>query len=84
MRFYNRIGLHHFWDRSSGDDLARLLKMFALPPKADIGTQPRDVRFVPKADMAEPKCYVLRKTQTSVDCRTEPSRSSARFYIGAL
>jgi hypothetical protein len=24
--------------------------MSALPPKADIGTQPRDVRFVPKAD----------------------------------
>jgi len=22
-----------------------------LPPKADIGTQPRDVRFVPKADI---------------------------------
>src|SRR5215469_6202238 len=32
----------------------------------------------------EQKCYVLRKTQTSVGCRTEPSRSSARFYIGAL
>jgi hypothetical protein len=25
-------------------------RMSALPPKADIGTQPRDVRFVPKAD----------------------------------
>ena len=25
--------------------------MFALPPKADIGTQPRDVCFVPKADI---------------------------------
>jgi len=24
----------------------------ALPPKADIGTQPRNVRFVPKADVA--------------------------------
>ena len=24
--------------------------MSALPPKADIGTQPRDVRFVPKED----------------------------------
>ena len=58
--------------------------LVALPPKADIGTQPRNVRFVQKTDVAEPKCYVLRKTQTSVDCRTEPSRSSARFYIGAL
>jgi len=27
---------------------------------------------------------VLRKTQTSVGYRTEPSISSARFYIGAL
>jgi hypothetical protein len=26
--------------------------MSALPPKADIGTQPRDVRFVPKADIS--------------------------------
>ena len=25
--------------------------MSALPPKADIGTQPRDVRFVPIADI---------------------------------
>jgi len=25
--------------------------MSALPPKADIGTQPPDVRFVPKADI---------------------------------
>jgi hypothetical protein len=24
--------------------------MSAIPPKADIGTQPRNVRFVPKAD----------------------------------
>jgi hypothetical protein len=32
----------------------------------------------------EQKCYVLRKTQTSVGYRTEPSRSSVRFYIGAL
>jgi hypothetical protein len=28
-----------------------LQPMSALPPKADIGTQPRDVRFVPKADI---------------------------------
>ena len=28
------------------------IAMSALPPKADIGTQSRDVRFVPKADMA--------------------------------
>ena len=29
--------------------LGHLRLMSALPPKADIGTQPRDVRFVPKA-----------------------------------
>jgi hypothetical protein len=28
-----------------------LQPMSALPPKADIGTQSRDVRFVPKADI---------------------------------
>ena len=27
--------------------------MSALPPKADIGTQPRNVCFVPKADMSD-------------------------------
>jgi hypothetical protein len=29
----------------------RLRLMSALPPKADIGTQSRNVRFVPKADI---------------------------------
>jgi hypothetical protein len=28
--------------------------MFALPPKADIGTQSRNVRFVPKTDIGLP------------------------------
>jgi len=30
-----------------------VMVMSALPPKADIGTQPRNVRFVPKADIGE-------------------------------
>ena len=30
--------------------------MSALPPKADIGTQPRNVRFVPKADIKAKRC----------------------------
>jgi hypothetical protein len=34
--------------------------------------------------LMEQKCYVLRKTQPFVGCRTEPSGWSARFYIGAL
>ena len=29
----------------------RVCIMSALPPRADIGTQQRDVRFVPKADI---------------------------------
>jgi hypothetical protein len=32
-------------------DIAVQKSMSALPPKADIGTQSRDVRFVPKADI---------------------------------
>ena len=31
--------------------LTHLVQMSALPPKADIGTRPRNVRFVPKADI---------------------------------
>src|SRR5262249_32476664 len=31
--------------------LGHVRAMSALPPKADIGTQPRDVRFVPKGDI---------------------------------
>jgi len=30
-----------------------LQPMSALPPKADIGTQSRNVRFVPKADIGD-------------------------------
>ena len=36
--------------------------MSALPPKADIGTQSRDVRFVPKADIlhcGKKHCYSI-------------------------
>ena len=32
--------------------LGKVRLMSALPPKADIETQPRDVRFVPKGDMS--------------------------------
>jgi len=31
--------------------LVRVHMMSALPPKADIGTRPRNVRFVPTADI---------------------------------
>jgi hypothetical protein len=46
----------------------RLRLMSALPPKADIGTQSRNVRFVPKADMITSHLAVqdpLRATMTS-------------------
>jgi hypothetical protein len=33
-------------------DIRRFHPMSALPPKADIGTQPRDVRVVPTGDIA--------------------------------
>jgi hypothetical protein len=34
----------------TGRDNAKFTAMSALPPKADIGTESRNVRFVPKAD----------------------------------
>jgi hypothetical protein len=47
--------------------------MSALPPKADIGTKPRDVRFVPKADIRDdvnekerPPCGGLSKAVRDV------------------
>jgi hypothetical protein len=42
--------------------------MSALPPKADIGTQPRNVRFVPKADIHRLKIARASK-------RTNPPRA---------
>ena len=38
----------------SGADVSGVLGgMSALPPKADIGTHPRNVRFVPRADIMQ-------------------------------
>jgi len=37
--------------RSASSLVSSLAAMSALPPKVDIGTQSRDVRFVPKADI---------------------------------
>jgi hypothetical protein len=45
--------------------------MSALPPKADIGTQPRDVRFVPKADSctaAKIVGYKITSSARSTNC----------------
>ena len=45
-------------DRRSVRGKFAKLRMSALPPKADIGTQPRDVRFVPKATFQLLRLYV--------------------------
>jgi hypothetical protein len=44
--------------RRASSLVSSMVAMSALPPKADIGTQPRDVRFVPKAD-------ILRRSKTA-------------------
>jgi hypothetical protein len=41
--------------------------MSALPPKADIGTQPRYVRFVPRADMAGPDVFAEPNRPSTLD-----------------
>ena len=48
---YNRV--IRFWIEKlcPSSHTKRAFGMSALPPKADIGTQSRDVRFVPKADV---------------------------------
>jgi enamine deaminase RidA (YjgF/YER057c/UK114 family) len=45
--------------------------MSALPPKADIGTKPRNVRFVPKADINRLLDYVVGAAE---DNRQHPNR----------
>src|SRR5262249_38517834 len=48
--------------------------MSALPRKADIGTQPRDVRFVPKVDIcaaAKPLCAINSSARPSRVCSSE-------------
>src|SRR5215467_889251 len=57
--------ISHFWVENCAVRYAKagrphvrygsIQSMSALPPKADIGTQPRNVRFVPKADIGTPR-----------------------------
>src|SRR5262249_39469428 len=54
IRSCTRKGLRGSWTMSALGQkrtLQCLRAMSASPPKADIGTQRRDVRFVPKADI---------------------------------
>jgi len=62
----------------------RVRVMSALPPKADIGTQPRDVRLVPKADveLAFVLCYPC-PAPTATDRLTHTSAAVARAIIAA-
>src|SRR6516165_3075362 len=58
--------------------LADVGVMSALPPKADIGTRSRDVRFVPKADILhcgkERRYSITSSAVASSDCGiTRPS-----------
>jgi hypothetical protein len=67
-----------------------ILVMSALPPKAAIGTQPRNVRFVPKADMTtglHNVCFWRSEADISqrlVDVRYSPEGGHSRArLIGA-
>src|SRR5262249_34369286 len=58
--------------------------MSALPPKADIGTQPRIFRFVPKADILHcgRDCYsITSSARDSSDCGTERPSAFAVFEV---
>ena len=61
--------------------LNRSRSLFVLPPKADIGTQSRDVRFVPKADIAvHAKCdRVSPRPRLRTEIANEvPNRADAK------
>ena len=49
--------------------LGHVRAMSALPPKADIGTQPPDVRFVPKADVNHESLNSARQYDHRDNCR---------------
>jgi hypothetical protein len=53
--------------------------MSALPPKADIGTQPRNVCFVPKADKVHCSKITLLDHLVSGDEQSLRHRDAERF-----
>ena len=59
-----------FTQPGSKADIAEHGGMSALPPKADIGTQPRNVRFVLKADISQ--FYWITPSARSVIPRDAP------------
>jgi hypothetical protein len=60
----------------------RLKAMSALPPKADIDLVHRDVRLVPKADIACP--CTSQTTMPEVTTNDEPARGVSRVICGVL
>jgi len=60
--------------------------MSALPPKADIGTHSRDVRFVPKADIGLKEtlsCAVRTAREPSLQ-GSPPAEAGAKFGLMKL
>ena len=53
--------------------------MSALPPKADIGTQSRNVRFVPKADSCTAQLTVKSSHTSRGSCQISPPKLVAHF-----
>jgi hypothetical protein len=68
--------------------LGRVHPMSALPPKADIGTQPRNVRFVPKAAVSKCSKNPLLRLSAAVPGKfsyaARSSALSANFYLRML
>ena len=56
-----------------------LQPMSALPPKADIGTQPPNVRFVPKADIGCSLNHLVSQLQKGFAYRETESFSSSEI-----
>ena len=57
--------------------------MSALPPKADIGTQPHNVRFVPKADVS--RCSIrYTKPAYSITSSARPRMVNGTLTPSAL
>jgi hypothetical protein len=62
--------------------------MSALPPKADMARYDRDVRFVPKADVARSKCeprtQQIGRRNLQFDLRSDlkPERTSSEKSFG--
>jgi|SRR6516164_8838537 hypothetical protein len=56
--------------------------MSALPPKADIGTHSRNVRFVPKADISLKETLIVRGPNGpgAVAARQPPCRSRGQVW----